>query len=169
MSATGGSSGGGDRSGSDRIEVLRNEAREVLDAQLRTLRDTDRKAMATARVDGLILGLLLSAGSIADAPETALNPWLFAGTGFILGSLVVAVVTYSVDRPSYGVNPAYLDVAVESKQSQQGVESDLLAGYAEWIRDNADEISSNGTYLLVAQGLLVLGLSSVTVGIYRAI
>lgn len=169
MSRTGGTSEDGDEFRRDRTDVLRNEAREVLDVQLRTLRDTDRKAMATARVDALILGLLLSAGSLADAPETAINPWLLGGTAFVLGSLVVAVVTYSVDRPSYGVNPTYLDVAVETRRPQEHVESDLLAGYAEWIRDNADEISSNGTYLLVAQGLLVLGLSSVTIGIYRAI
>lgn len=169
MPANDGRSGGSDRPRGDSTDLLRDEARQVLEAQLRTLRDTDRKAMATARVDALILGLLLSAGSLADAPKAAINPWLVGGTSFVLGSLAVAVLTYSVDRPSYGVNPAYIEATLENREPCKAIEPDLLAGYAEWIRANGDEISSNSTYLLVSQGLLVVGLSAVSTGIYEAI
>jgi hypothetical protein len=169
MPANDGSPEGSDPARGDSTGLLRDEARQVLDAQLRTLRDTDRKAMATARVDALILGLLLSAGSLADAPRTAINPWLVGGTSFVLGSLAVAVLTYSVDRPSYGVNPTFIETTLKNREQREAVESDLLAGYAEWIRSNGDEISSNSTYLLVSQGLLVVGLSAVATGIYEAL
>lgn len=149
--------------------VLREEARHVLDSQLRTLRETDRKSMATARVAALILGLLLSAGSLADAPGAATNSWIAVGASLVLASLAIAVLTYSVDRPSYGISPEYLDAARKSEHDHDAVKANLLAGYADWIRDNGDEISSNGTYLLASQGLLVLGLAGIAVGMYQLV
>lgn len=146
-------------------DVLRNEARQVLNAQLRTLRETDRKSMATARVAALLLGLLLSAASLVDTPSESVNGWIVTGTAFVLASLAVAVLTYSVDRPSYGVSPDSIESMLEDDRT--ATESDLLASYADWIRANGDEIASNGTYLLVSQLLLVLGLAAVAVGMFR--
>lgn len=156
-----------DERSEDTQSVLRTEARYVLDAQLRTLRETDRKSMTTARVAALILGLLLSAGSLADTPGRAVNVWIVVGTALVLTSLAVAVLTYSVDRPNYGVSPEYLEAALGADRGHERVESRLLAGYAGWIRDNGDEIASNGTYLLVSQGFLVLGLGGIAVGMYQ--
>lgn len=160
--------------GSDREEnresdasIVREEARWVLDGQVAVLRETDRKAMATARVVAVILGLLLSAASLADAPADSLNRWHVAGTASLLGSLLVAVLTYSVDRPSLGVGSGYLDRVEQTIDSEGSVETELLQRYADWIADNNEEIGSNSTYLLVSQWLLVLGLTAVAVGMYR--
>jgi hypothetical protein len=57
----------------DGLALLREESRYVVDAQLSTLRETDRKAMATARVDAVIVGLLLSAASLADSPASVVT------------------------------------------------------------------------------------------------
>lgn len=151
----------------DGARIVREEARHVLDAQLRTLRATDRKALATARVVAVVLGLLLSAASLSDQPVAAVNPWLVGGSALLLGSLASAVVTYSVDRPNYGVGPGYIDSLAGELEESERLERDLVSRYAEWIADNGDEIASNGTYLLTAQGLLVLGLSFVGVGMYQ--
>ncbi|GAB3689157.1 hypothetical protein GCM10028857_24170 [Salinarchaeum chitinilyticum] len=147
--------------------IVREESRHVLESQLAVLRETDRKAMATARVVAVILGLLLSAASLADAPGDSLNRWHVAGSASLLGSLIVAVMTYSVDRPSLGIGSGYLDTADQRLESGDSVEADLLHRYAEWIADNNREIGSNSTYLLVSQWLLVIGLAAVAVGMFR--
>ena len=89
------------------------------------------------------------------------------GSACLLGSLLVAVLTYSVDRPSYGIGAGYIDRFATDLEDGHAVERELLANYANWIADNNEEIGSNSTYLLVSQWLLVLGLSIVALGLYR--
>jgi len=150
----------------DAKQTVREEARYVIDEQLQTLRDIDQKAMATARIIGLVLGLLASAASLADQPRTVLNWWTFSGGIALLLSLCASVVTYSVDRPSYGLGPGYFDSKFGSFDSDEGVSDDLFDRYADWIDDNSEEISTNGTYLLIAQGLFLFGLILIASGIY---
>lgn len=150
----------------DGLSLVREESRQVVDAQLSTLQETDRKAMATARVDAVIVGLLLSAASLADPPASVVNLWLVIGSTLLLASLACAVLTYSVDRPSYGVGPGFIDDVTERTLTERGIERAIVSRYSEWIQENGAEIASNGTYLLVAQGLLVLGLTGVAAGLF---
>lgn len=154
---------------SDRLGVVREESRHVVDAQLRTMEETDRKAMETARVDALLVGLLLSAASLTESPASVVNDWLLIGSTLVLASLACAVLTYSVDRPSYGVGPGFIDDVTRRNDGAVAIERAVLDRYSEWIEANGEEIASNGTYLLVAQGLLVLGLTGVTVGLYEVL
>lgn len=150
-------------------EVIRAEARHVIDEQLQTLRETDQKALATARIIGLILGLLVSAASIADEPSTVVNDWILYGGGVLLVSLGISVFTYSVDRPSFGIGPGFIDTTLTDIDSDDGVGDDLLARYADWISDNGEEISTNGTYLLVSQVLFLVGLGLLAWGVHSII
>lgn len=145
----------GDRQEVDSVErgaasIVREEARRVLEGQLRILRETDRKAMAIARVVAVILGLLLSAASLSDAPTDALNRWLVVGSSLLLSSFLVAVITYSVDRPSYGIGSGYIDDLPDTLADSSRIERELLDEYADWISDNNEEIGPNSTYLLVS-------------------
>lgn len=148
------------------LEVARDEARFVVEAQVEALRDTDDKAQATARINGIVLGLLVSAVTVSDVPTTTVNPWLVVGGSFLLVSLCVAVLTYTVDRPSYGIGPGYVDTPLPEFESETTAGYDLLERYAEWIADNSAEISTNGNYLLVSQFSFVLGLLAISVGVY---
>jgi hypothetical protein len=150
----------------DGLELVREESRHVVDAQLRTLQETDRKAVTTARVDALIVGLLLSAASLVDSPADAVSSLLAGGTALVIASLACAVLTYSVDRPNYGVGPGFVDEVTGAERRRGAIERDLVSRYGQWIEDNGDEIASNGTYLLFAQGLLVLGLTGISSGVY---
>lgn len=150
-------------------QIAREEAREVVSEQLQTLRDTDQKAMSTARINGLILGVLASAASLADNPDTIFNVWVLVGGALLLGSLCVAVLTYTVDRPSYGIGPGYFDTVLNECESQKDVENDILGRYADWIDDNSEEISTNGSYLLAAQMLFIAGLLSIGFGVSTAL
>jgi len=153
----------------DGKQTVREEARHVIGEQLQTLRDIDQKAMATARIIGLVLGLLASAASLAEEPRAALNGPTLWGGGALLLSLCVSVFTYSVDRPSYGLGPGYFDSKFGSFDSDAEVSDDLLGRYANWIDDNSEEISTNGTYLLVAQALFLVGLVLIAAGVYSII
>lgn len=153
----------------DGLALVREESRHVVDAQLRTLQETDRKAMTTARVDALIVGVLLSAASLTDSPASVENLWLVIGSTLLLASLACAVLTYSVDRPSYGVGPGFIDDVTEHDRSEQSVERAVVSRYSEWIQENGAEIASNGTYLLVEQGLLVFGLTGVAAGLFQLV
>lgn len=153
----------------DGLPLVREESRHVVDAQLRTLQETDRKAMATAQVDAVIVGRLLSAASLTDSLASVVNLWLVTGSALLLASLACAVLTYSVDRPSYGVGPGFIDDVTEQDRSRQTVERAIVSRYSEWIQDNGAEIASNGTYLLIAQGLLVFGLTGVAAGLFQLV
>ncbi|PSP86380.1 hypothetical protein BRC83_00425 [Halobacteriales archaeon QS_1_68_17] len=150
-------------------EQIREEARNVVSEQLETLRGTDRKAMATARINGLILGLLASAGSLADSPARAINDSMIYGGVLLLGSLGVAVLTYTVDRPSYGLGPGYFDSEFENFSTDTEVSNDLLDRYADWIDENSEEISTNGIYLFISQALFLAGLVLLAWGVIVAI
>lgn len=147
-------------------EVVREEARFVVEAQIEALRDTDDKAQATARINGIVLGLLVSAVTVSDSQAASPNPWIVAGGTMLLVSLCIAVLTYTVDRPSYGIGPGYVDTPLHQFDSMTIAEYDLLRRYAEWIEDNSEEISTNGNYLLASQFTFVLGLAVVSVGVY---
>lgn len=149
--------------------IAREEARYVIDEQLQTLRDTDRKAQATARITALVLGLVVSGISFAEDPTILTGPWMVAGVAFWVGSLAVAVLTYSIDRPSYGVGPGYFDATLAGLSTKEELEDDLLARYADWIDDNSSEISTNGWYLLTSQLLFIGGILFFGVGVYQFI
>lgn len=150
-------------------ELVREEAREVLTAQLQALRETDNKALSTARMNALILGVLLSGASLADDPTGLLNNWFFVGGGLLLLSLVAAILSYSVDRPSYGIGPGYIDGPLNELDDRSDVEADLLARYADWIDANTSEIWVDNVYLAIAQFFLLAGLASVGYAVLQAL
>lgn len=149
-------------------EILRKEARTVLAAQLKTLRESDEKAIATVRITGLILGLVISAISISEQPEEAFTGEvliLFGLGGFsLLVSIVFGILSYSADRPSFGLGPGYFDREMEKFDETNDIYDDLLNRYADWIEDNSEEIATDGTYLNIALLLLVVGLVLFGVG-----
>lgn len=148
-------------------DFVREEARNVVSEQLQTLRDTDQKAMATARINGLILGVLASAASLSDNATDVVNVWIVIGGGILLGSLCVSILTYTIDRPSYGVGPGYFDATLDNLDTVEEVQKDMLARYADWIENNSEEISTNGSYLLLSQLLFIFGLLSLGYGVYN--
>lgn len=151
----------------DGRDIAREEARYVIDEQLQALRDTDQKGQATARITALVLGLVVSGISLADDPTSLTGPWLVAGIACWVGSLATAVMTYSIDRPSYGVGPGYFDTTLAGLETRDELEADLLARYADWIDANSSEITTNSWYLLGSQLLFVAGILLFGAGIYQ--
>lgn len=165
-------SGGSDsrqESSSESLDLVKGEARAVIDAQLEVLRSTDEKALATVRITSLILGIFVSAASLSDAPVQFTGPLFFLGGGLLFGSTLVAIISYTADRPSYGIGPGYLDDVYPELNSQPEIKRDLLDRYANWIEDNSREIATDSFYLSVSQSLLILGLLAIATGVWRVL
>lgn len=157
---------GGPDEDSTRHSIVRDEAREVLDAQLESLRQTDAKALATVRVSALIGGVYVSAISITDTPSDVINlPFILAGIALFL-SISFGVLSYAVDRPSHGIGPGYIDDIFPELDSDQAVKEDLVNRYADWIAENNEEIVNDSFYLSVSQGLLLMTLLFFGLGIW---
>jgi len=157
----------GSNSPDDGFEIIRDEARAVVTAQLETLRETDKKALATVRINAVLLGLLISAASLSENPQQVVNNWFVAGSGLLLFSLILGIISYSVDRPNYGIGPGYFDTVITEFNSQEEIQSDLLPRYADWIDHNSMEIATDNTYLTAAHVMLVLALLLLAVGALR--
>lgn len=154
---------------SDGRDIAREEARQVIEIQLQTLRDTDQKAQFTARIVAIVLGLVVSGVSFADDPSLLAGPFMVAGVASFVGSLSVAVMTYSVDRASYGIGPGYIDTTLSELETAEELEDDLLSRYADWMDDNSAELSTNAGYLLLSQLLFIAGILLFGHGVYRLV
>ena len=147
------------------FEMLRTESREVVAEQLTLLRETDKKAIATTRLIALLLGLLLSAASLADDPLAFTNAAVILGGMLLFCAFVLGTFSFSVDRPAHGLGPGYFDEELPRFEQHQTVCSDLLSRYADWIDENSLHIETNGNYLLASQASLIVGLALVAAGI----
>src|SRR6056297_198841 len=96
----------------DTTKALRSacqESREVLDYQLSVQDDIDDKAIWSVRTAVLVLGLLLSAGSLGDISQFLSFPWYVHGlAGFGIGLLLLSVYfgigTYTMTETYPGVS-----------------------------------------------------------------
>lgn len=152
-----------------RHSILRDEAREVLDAQLESLRQTDAKALATVRVSALIGGVFVSAISVTDEPSKIINlPFILAGIALFM-SISFGVLSYAVDRPSHGIGPGYIDDIFPELDSDQAFKEDLVDRYADWIEENNEDIATDSFYLSVSQGLLLVTLLFFALGVWMLV
>lgn len=152
----------------EELEQVREEARAVVDHQLSTLQNTDDKALQTTRIVALVLGLLLSALSLADDPGRIFNDAFVVGGLFLIGSFVLGLFTYTVDRPEYGLGPGYFDEDLKTMEDGTEISQDLLERYADWIDANSGEINTNANYLFFTLLLLVVGLIIISYAVYTS-
>ncbi len=154
------------------LEALRttqSEVRAVLDHQTATFDDVDTKAARTFRLNAILLGLLLTAGSfVARAEPIDFAPFIndFTGGGVVLlsASFVAAVMTYTRSNVETGVGPDDVNRLIEQRYSEKEWLILLLRSEAEWMRANEFRQSIDGLLLSVSHAALILGVVSVFVG-----
>lgn len=110
---------------SELLADLRSEARQTVAAQKETLDDIDAKASRILRLNVLLIGVIVSAISIAGSSgdSTALgatssftNLYMKAGVGSLVLSTVLSAITYTASE---------LDVGVSSNNLTNLVRADL--------------------------------------------
>jgi hypothetical protein len=145
--------------------VSHEEARAVLGYQIELLSDIDDKALRSVRIVTVLLGLLISAVSIASTPTQFVNFFTILGTGLLFCSLIVGVLTYTVAAPNFGPGPDYFWTEIDQTNSERRTRRQLLHKYGDWISSNQQLLRVNSSYLFVTQLLLIGGLLLFTVGV----
>lgn len=152
------------------VEVLRSgreEARVVLDHQLRLLSGIHAKAMRTVRITGVVFGLVLSAATLSDVSQFV-NAFTIAGVGCLVLAILSGLLAYSASDPEFGVGTGYLlDARLEPYSESEWFDV-LLDGYRDWI-DQMERLNGRNSGLLTAtQSFLGLGVALLAIGVLVA-
>lgn len=154
---------------------LRKEAQRTLDHQLAALDDIDTKAMTILRVNTVLIGLILSVFSLAvdfrdDFPVTDFhNIYIFGGVIALLLSAMVAAATYTASDTEVGLSAETIHSAIDAGLTEQEFEVGAASSYAYWIEFNDVTNLKNAPLITITSGLLILGILSLSLGVYDAI
>lgn len=152
------------------IEVLRSacsESRLVLDHQLDVLSEIDDKAMWSVRTAVIVLGLLISAASLADGESIqSLPPRVFTlattGTVSLVFTIWFGMVTYHWSFEEFGIGAGERAEALAGQLDERSWRIELLkSGYTAWIgRQEAfnryNHLLLLGTHLALSIGVTLL-------------
>lgn len=146
------------------LVFLYEDARRVVDHQIAYLSDVDDKAVWTVRINAVIIGAVLSVQQLSSQMSLT-DPFPGVAIMAFLVSMAAGIVTYTASDAQFGPGPRYIDDVLDEPATETYWRSEMLRSYADWIEDNEHVTRRNGTYLLVSQLLLLLGLSTLTTGI----
>lgn len=153
---------------------LRLEAEQTLERQLNALDDVDTKAMRILRVNVVLVGLLLTAASLAtDSNHVAIrefhNPYTVIGLGSLLASTALAAFTYTASDTEVGIDPRTIQESIEADLTEREFEIGAAQSYAHWIDFNDSTNVRNAPFITSTILLAVAALSHLSIGIYVAL
>lgn len=154
------------------LEALRatqEEARTVLDHQIQTFEDLDDKAAKTSRLNALLLGLLLTAGSfVSEAEPFDTTPYFNTLTGIgvllLVASFVFSIATYTTTDVQTGVGSSDIRRLIERRYSEREWLVVVLRSEATWMDENERKREWNTTLLTTSHAALLLGVACVAFG-----
>lgn len=178
--------------GDGTFEVTHEELRTTFEYQVQRLQEIDGKAIEILKANLLLIGIVVTGGSILIQTDLDLAPFVnvftVAGGLLLLASTGLAAVTYTASNLRGGLDVGAVEAAIaadvstaEGDGSRPAVdfETRLLRSYARWIDYNArvtavNDLLATVTVLLVfvafvyvVAGVVVagLGLSVVATGV----
>lgn len=159
------------------LTKLREESQRTLRNQLDTLDDIDSKSMSILRINIVLLGLILTAVSIASdtpngssiVPVTELNNLYFvSGIVAILVSTAIAALTYTASDSDVGIQQERIYSTIDANLSEREFEVAATQTYAHWIGFNRRTILLNAPYITLTTLLIVVALIHLSLGVYDA-
>lgn len=150
------------------VEVLRSacdESRAVLDDQLAELADIGDKALWTVRTSMIVLGVVVSAASLADTDALSAVHWSVRGAaGFgvlaLLAASLYGLGLYVVMDRIRGVGTEYRRRAADGGLNEQAWRLVLLEGYDDWVATMEQRTDVYGARLFVVQMVFYCGVFS---------
>lgn len=152
------------------LEVLRSaceESRVVLDYQLEVLAEIDEKAIWSVRTAIIVLGLLISVGSLTDGSAIrTLSPPVIglatAGTLSLLFTIWFGLLAYHWSFEAFGIGPQERQAALSGRlDEREWLQMLLQDWYPEWIERQAMFNVYNNRILVGAHLLLSIGVTLV--------
>lgn len=156
------------KSNTEVLESACEESREVLDHQLSIQNDIDDKAIWSVRTAVLVLGLLLSAGSLGNLSQFLTLPWYvhgLSGSGVSLLPLSVffGIGTYTMTETYPGTSHQRRIEVHQGEYEYERWKSRLLLDYQWWITGQEAWNEYNGFYLFITHVCLLAGTTTIVV------
>ncbi|WP_232745108.1 hypothetical protein [Halorubrum aethiopicum] len=164
--------------------TAREELRTTFTYQVERLREIDTKAIEILKANLVLIGIVVTGGSIVVQTEFDLggflNPFTLAGGVLLLVSTGLAAVTYTASDLRGGLSIADVDavIAAEHRRTRSeesggdgvrdrppGFDERLLRSYAEWIDYNARVTAVNDLLATVTVLLVFLAFVYVVAGV----
>lgn len=161
----------------DTFELLREEARDVIERQLTTISQTEDKASSVLRINLLVFGALLTVVSIIvrlgnSSPLTTITDsifttiYVFLGIAALILSSIAAGITYTASNTYIGVSGEDLN-QLTNLESYSETKETLVAGYSLWVKMNQYTLSTNHlgitlTISLIVTGVIFLGIATLS-------
>jgi len=171
-----GSTEAGDRHDLNRetIELAREELRTTFDYQVERVQEIDEKAIEILKANLLLIGLVVTGGSIVvqtDIDVAAfLNPFTIASALLLLGSTGLAGVTYTASNLRGGIDGDAVESALATARAEPAADADrfevrLLRSYGRWIEYNARVTAVNDMFATITVLMVIAAFVYVVAGI----
>ena len=147
--------------------IILEESQRVLDHQIDNIKTVDERTAWTLRIGVVLLGVLVSTARLLDI--SSVNALGLVGVGSVLLSLLVGIIAYGVSNLDVGAAPENLERNVPDEYARPDVYDALLAAHGESIAFNRGTLRVNEWLLTLTQGLLVVGVSLVVVGLFTSV
>jgi hypothetical protein len=162
------------------LRELRDEARVTVEGQQQTLSDVDTKASRILRINLVLLGIIVSAISIAaqnggtgNAGQPALDPLLnvYAELGVLslVLSTVFAGITYTASELDVGVSADNVQSLLDAPYSTETIEELLVKNYIVRINFNRSENIRNIPLIQLTILLVLAAMILFSLAVYQAV
>ncbi len=143
------------------VQYACEEARDTLDQQIEKIHHEDQKAIKMARVNIIVLGVLVSSFSFILTSQRLssvqfLNSHGAVGALLLVASTILAGMAYSSSRMELGANPVVISKA--SEMAPEEFYTKLKDQYKNWLKTN-EEVQSMNAYAI--QWIIVLSITGV--------
>lgn len=153
------------------LRVTREEACEVLNRQAEAIHDIERKAIHTFRLNVLLLGAVLTVGSLlagnGTTPEIGrvVNDLVIAGVGASGASIVMSILAYAGSGYQTGIGASDVRTVLRRQVTEDEWLTALLYSYTVWMKRNETANRRDGIVLYIGQFFLFLSVSYYATGV----
>jgi len=148
-------------------EITRDELRTTFEYQVQRLGEIDSKAIEILKANLLLIGLVVTGGSVLIQTElpvgTFVNLFTVSGGLLLLVSTGLAAVTYTASNLRGGLDSEAVEAAVDADSDE--FETQLLRSYAQWIEYNARVTAVNDLLATITVLLVFVAFVYVIAGI----
>lgn len=155
----------------DALALSREEMRITFEYQVGRLQEIDSKAVEILKANLLLIGILITGGSILVQTEfdagAFLNVFTITGGLLLFVSTALAGVTYTASNLRGGLDADAIERAVADHEdgSDAAFEKQLLRSYGRWIEYNAQVTAVNDILVTATVLLVIVSLTYVVGGV----
>ena len=153
------------------FELTHEEVRTTFEFQVQRLQEIDGKAIEILKANLLLIGIVVTGGSILIQTDLELgqflNPFTVTGGILLLASTGLAAVTYTASNLRGGVESEAIEAAIRSEDTA-AFENQLLRSYGRWIEYNTRVTAVNDLLATVTVLLVFVAFVYVVCGVVVA-